>query len=45
MHLDKKKFLQRAFLAFTTGLFLACAAHISANDAGAASVDTMSVTR
>ncbi len=30
MHLDKK-FLQRAFLAFTTGLFLACAARISAN--------------
>ena len=30
MHLDKK-FLQRAFLAFTTGLFLACAARMSAN--------------
>ncbi len=29
MHIDKK-FLQRAFLAFTTGLFLACAARISA---------------
>lgn len=29
MHLDKK-FLQRAFLAFTTGLFLACAARVSA---------------
>lgn len=28
MHLDKK-FLQRAFLAFTTGLFLACAARVS----------------
>jgi hypothetical protein len=28
MHLNKK-FLQRAFLAFTTGLFLACAARIS----------------
>ena len=25
-----KKFLQRAFLAFTTGLFLACAARVSA---------------
>jgi hypothetical protein len=25
------KFLQRAFLAFTTGLFLACAARVSAN--------------
>ena len=29
MHLDKK-FLQRALLAFTTGLFLACAARVSA---------------
>jgi hypothetical protein len=29
MHLDKK-LLQRAFLAFTTGLFLACAARVSA---------------
>jgi hypothetical protein len=29
MHLNKK-FLQRAFLAFTTGLFLACAARVSA---------------
>jgi hypothetical protein len=29
MHLDKK-FLQRVLLAFTTGLFLACAARISA---------------
>jgi hypothetical protein len=28
MNLDKK-FLQRAFLAFTTGLFLACAARVS----------------
>jgi hypothetical protein len=32
MHLDKK-ILQRAFLAFTTGLFLACAARVSAADA------------
>ncbi|HXT17630.1 MAG TPA: hypothetical protein VN706_18470 [Gemmatimonadaceae bacterium] len=30
MHFDKKLFLQRALLAFTTGLFLACAARISA---------------
>jgi len=29
MRLDKKKILQRAFLAFTTGLFLACAASVS----------------
>jgi hypothetical protein len=28
MHLDKK-FLQRVLLAFTTGLFLACAAQVS----------------
>ena len=28
MHLNRK-FLQRAFLAFTTGLFLACAARVS----------------
>jgi hypothetical protein len=28
-----KKLLQRAFLAFTTGLFLACAARISTADA------------
>jgi hypothetical protein len=26
----KSRFLQRAFLAFTTGLFLACAAQLSA---------------
>jgi len=32
MSLDKK-FLQRAILAFTTGLFLACAARVSAADA------------
>jgi len=28
-----RKILQRAFLAFTTGLFLACAARVSAADA------------
>jgi hypothetical protein len=32
MHLDKK-FLQRALLAFTTGLFLACAARVSSASA------------
>ena len=37
MRLDKK-FLQRAFLAFTTGLFLACAARISTADAANAPV-------
>jgi hypothetical protein len=36
MHLDKK-FLQRAFLAFTTGLFLACAARVSAASAATTS--------
>lgn len=30
MHLDKK-FLLRALLAFTTGMFLACAARVSAH--------------
>jgi hypothetical protein len=30
MKFDKKLFLQRALLAFTTGLFLACAARVSA---------------
>ena len=30
MKFNKKLFLQRAFLAFTTGLFLACAARVSA---------------
>jgi hypothetical protein len=29
MKFDKKLFLQRALLAFTTGLFLACAANVS----------------
>lgn len=28
--MNKKLILQRAFLAFTTGLFLACAAQIAA---------------
>ena len=37
MHIDKKLFLQRALLAFTTGLFLACAARVSAAGAQAVS--------
>ena len=41
MHLDKK-FLQRAFLAFTTGLFLACAARVSS--ASGVQTDSSSVT-
>jgi len=32
-----RKILQRAFLAFTTGLFLACAARVSAADAATGS--------
>jgi hypothetical protein len=39
MSLDKK-FLQRALLAFTTGLFLACAARVSAADAAPVSATT-----
>jgi hypothetical protein len=38
MNFDRR-FLQRALLAFTTGLFLACAARVSASDASAATVD------
>jgi hypothetical protein len=41
MKLDKK-FLQRALLAFTTGLFLACAARVSA--VSAATVDAVTTT-
>jgi hypothetical protein len=29
---------QRLILAFTTGLFLACAAHVSSTDAGSISI-------
>jgi hypothetical protein len=29
MSFDKKTFIQRAILAFTTGLFLACSAHLA----------------
>jgi hypothetical protein len=34
MKFDKKTFIQRAILAFTTGLFLACAAHLAAAPGG-----------
>jgi hypothetical protein len=34
MKFDKKTFIQRAILAFTTGLFLACSAHIAAQPGG-----------
>jgi hypothetical protein len=42
MHLDKK-FLQRVLLAFTTGLFLACAAQVSTASAAPAQ-SSMSAT-
>jgi len=44
MHLNMK-LLQRAFLAFTTGLFLACAARVSAAEGATASSVTTSITR
>jgi len=34
MKFDKKLALQRAFLAFTTGLFLACSAQMAAQPGG-----------
>lgn len=34
MKFDKKAFIQRAILAFTTGLFLACSAHLAATPGG-----------
>ena len=40
-----KKFLQRAFLAFTTGLFLACAARVSAANAQPVANAAASITR
>jgi hypothetical protein len=43
MSFFKSRHVQRLFLAFTTGLFLACAARVSA--ANAASTDHSSVTR
>ena len=30
MKFNKKAFIQRAILAFTTGMFLACSAHLAA---------------
>jgi hypothetical protein len=43
MRLDRQ-FLQRAFLAFTTGLFLACAARISKASAATADSGNVSAT-
>jgi len=40
-----RRFLQRALLAFTTGLFLACAARVSAADAAAVPTGTAAVAR
>jgi hypothetical protein len=40
-----KLFLQRAFLAFTTGLFLACAARVSAADAATTAAPVISSPR
>ena len=34
MKLDKKVLLQRLFLAFTTGMFLACSAQMAAQPGG-----------
>jgi hypothetical protein len=34
MKIDKKLFVQRVILAFTTGLFLACSAQIAAQPGG-----------
>jgi len=44
MNFDRR-FLQRALLAFTTGLFLACAARVSAADAATASNGPVAVAR
>jgi hypothetical protein len=34
MKFDTRLFVQRAILAFTTGMFLACSAHIAAQPGG-----------
>jgi hypothetical protein len=44
MNFDRR-FLQRALLAFTTGLFLACAARVSAANAATISSDTPAIVR
>jgi hypothetical protein len=44
MNLDRR-FLQRALLAFTTGLFLACAARVSAADAATVPSGTSAAVR
>jgi len=44
MNLDRR-FIQRALLAFTTGLFLACAARVSAANAATPSANTPAIVR
>jgi hypothetical protein len=44
MNFDRR-FLQRALLAFTTGLFLACAARVSSADAATVPTGTAAVVR
>lgn len=44
MHFDRK-LLTRAFLAFTTGMFLACAARVSAANASVSSTSAVTTTR
>jgi hypothetical protein len=44
MNFDRR-FIQRALLAFTTGLFLACAARVSAGDAARMSGDAPAIVR
>jgi hypothetical protein len=44
MHFDRK-LLTRAFLAFTTGMFLACAARVSAANAAVSSTAAVTSTR
>jgi hypothetical protein len=44
MKLDRR-FVQRALLAFTTGLFLACAARVSASDAATVSGNSSAIVR
>ena len=43
MHFDRK-ILTRAFLAFTTGMFLACAARVSSANAAVGSSSAAAVT-
>jgi hypothetical protein len=44
MNFDRR-FVQRALLAFTTGLFLACAARVSAADAATVPSGTSAAVR